>query len=85
MNRPISEGGRAKLNRPNCERKLGDSNPRYGNPHGSLANCWFQPLTQTSFRCITVALALKCGAKVMLFSDTCKFLGIYFLFFSKKQ
>ena len=29
-------------------RKLGDSNPRYGNPYGSLANCWFQPLTQTS-------------------------------------
>ena len=34
-----------------CEvslRKLGDSNPRYGNPYGSLANCWFQPLTQSS-------------------------------------
>ena len=30
------------------ERKLGDSNPRYGNPHVSLANWWFQPLTQTS-------------------------------------
>ena len=29
-------------------RKLGDSNPRYGNPHVSLANWWFQPLTQTS-------------------------------------
>ena len=29
-------------------RKLGDSNPRYGYPYGSLANCWFQPLTQTS-------------------------------------
>ena len=26
-------------------RKEGDSNPRYGNPYGSLANCWFQPLT----------------------------------------
>ena len=32
-------------------RKLGDSNPRYGNPYGSLANCWFQPLTQTSLGC----------------------------------
>ena len=31
------------------ERKLGDSNPRYGNPYVSLANWWFQPLTQTSF------------------------------------
>ena len=30
------------------QRKLGDSNPRYGYPYGSLANCWFQPLTQTS-------------------------------------
>ena len=29
-------------------RKLGDSNPRYGYPYGSLASCWFQPLTQTS-------------------------------------
>ena len=31
-------------------RKLGDSNPRYSYPYGSLANYWFQPLTQTSFR-----------------------------------
>ena len=30
-------------------RKLGDSNPRYGCPYVSLANWWFQPLTQTSF------------------------------------
>ena len=30
-------------------RKEGDSNPRYGNPYGSLANCWFQPLTHPSF------------------------------------
>ena len=29
-------------------RKEGDSNPRYGNPYGSLANCWFQPLTHPS-------------------------------------
>ena len=29
-------------------RKLGDSNPRYGCPYVSLANWWFQPLTQTS-------------------------------------
>ena len=27
-----------------------DSNPRYGNPYGSLANCWFQPLTHPSKR-----------------------------------
>ena len=27
------------------KRREGDSNPRYGYPHDSLANCWFQPLT----------------------------------------
>ena len=26
-----------------------DSNPRYGNPYGSLANCWFKPLTHLTF------------------------------------
>ena len=31
-----------------CVRKEGDSNPRYENSHGSLANCWFQPLTHPS-------------------------------------
>ena len=30
------------------QRKRGDSNPRYSHPYGSLANCWFQPLTHTS-------------------------------------
>ena len=35
-------------------RKLGDSNPRYGYPYGSLANYWFQPLTQTSLRSFDV-------------------------------
>ena len=29
-------------------RKEGDSNPRYGYPYDSLANCWFQPLTHPS-------------------------------------
>ena len=29
-------------------RREGDSNPRYGCPYGSLANCWFQPLTHLS-------------------------------------
>ena len=46
------------------QRKLGDSNPRYGYPHGSLANCWFQPLTQTSIRLkLTGALFLNCECK----------------------
>ena len=26
-------------------RREGDSNPRYGYPYDSLANCWFKPLT----------------------------------------
>ena len=33
-----------------CFIQEGDSNPRYGNPYGSLANCWFQPLTHPSKR-----------------------------------
>ena len=47
-------------------RKLGDSNPRYGNPYGSLANCWFQPLTQTSFQ-IGFVPVLRCkGSTIFL-------------------
>ena len=30
-------------------RREGDSNPRYSFPYGSLANCWYQPLTHLSF------------------------------------
>ena len=29
-------------------RRGGDSNPRYSFPYGSLANCWYQPLTHLS-------------------------------------
>jgi hypothetical protein len=29
-------------------RRRGDSNPRYRYQYGSLANCWFQPLTHPS-------------------------------------
>ena len=43
MNRPSIQ-----LFDPSPLRKEGDSNPRYGYPHGSLANCWFQPLTHPS-------------------------------------
>ena len=59
-------------------RKLGDSNPRYGNPYGSLANCWFQPLTQTSLPRNYRAFALKCGAKVMPFFHSSKFFEAFF-------
>ena len=57
------------------QRKLGDSNPRYGYPYGSLANCWFQPLTQPSSRIlnrINQASFLNASAKVLLFSDSTK-------------
>ena len=38
----------SETNRNPFSRKVGDSNPRYGNPYVSLANWWFQPLTQPS-------------------------------------
>ena len=47
-------------------RKEGDSNPRYGNPYGSLANCWFQPLTHPSkggFKLQPWGYLLDCGCK----------------------
>ena len=76
------------MNRPSIQhfdhsplRKEGDSNPRYGYPHGSLANCWFQPLTQTSLAVCTAAFSLKCGAKVSYIFVTCKFFGMFFLKF----
>ncbi len=49
------------------QRKEGDSNPRYGIPYDSLANCWFQPLTHPSFFALTlcvVACFKKTGAKI---------------------
>ena len=65
------------MNRPSFSwRKLGDSNPRYGNPYGSLANCWFQPLTQTSLRLSHRKWHLRsnAGAKVRTFFETAKYL-----------
>ena len=53
-------------------RKLGDSNPRYGNPYVSLANWWFQPLTQTSFLVQGTSCFLFAGAKVDTFFDMTK-------------
>ena len=53
------------------ERKLGDSNPRYGYPYGSLANCWFQPLTQTS-KSSADSVFLKCGANIEGIFELCK-------------
>ena len=64
-------------------RKLGDSNPRYGYPYGSLANCWFQPLTQTSNTFFVEAFSLKRGAKINGVFDLCKHLKFFFhTFFS---
>ena len=45
MNPPSSEKVQIGFD---LRRKVGDSNPRYGNPYVSLANWWFQPLTQPS-------------------------------------
>ena len=53
------------------ERKLGDSNPRYGYPYGSLANCWFQPLTQTS-KSSADSVFLKRGANIEGIFELCK-------------
>ena len=65
-------------------RKEGDSNPRYGNPYGSLANCWFQPLTHPSLKDPGVrnrgVISLIAGAKVLLFFEPCKFLSYFFYF-----
>ena len=61
-------------------RKLGDSNPRYGYPYVSLANWWFQPLTQTSF--FITSILFKCGANVGQTFGLCKsFLHIFFTVF----
>ena len=57
------------------KRREGDSNPRYGYPYDSLANCWFQPLTHLTK---TVSVSKNCAAKVVhffefqknIFSDT---------------
>ena len=64
-------------------RKLGDSNPRYGNPYGSLANCWFQPLTQTSllwiFTFISTFSQMRCKGNAFIL-----FLQVFCVFFRKK-
>ena len=63
-------------------RKEGDSNPRYGNPYGSLANCWFQPLTHPSKKTLGVGnlgvISLIAGAKVHTFSETTKSFADFF-------
>ena len=51
-----------------CGRKRRDSNSWYGCPYGSLANCWFQPLTHTS-----IAFRFpNCSAKIGQVFQTCK-------------
>ena len=73
----LSEGFRKYL-LLNSWRKLGDSNPRYGYPYDSLANCWFQPLTQTSkfFMTAAIVLELRCKDKsYFLINNT---FGVFF-------
>ena len=64
VSQPLDESAKygAKI-----KRKLGDSNPRYGYPHGSLANCWFQPLTQTSL-VSAPNLILRCKGSILFFN-----------------
>ena len=52
------------------ERKRRDSNSWYGYPYGSLANCWFQPLTHTSSK--LYKLLLFCSAKVITIFEITK-------------
>ena len=62
-------------------RKVGDSNPRYGNPHVSLANWWFQPLTQPSNRILLPnqqASFSNAGAKILHFFCSTKFFCNFF-------
>ncbi len=60
-------------------RKEGDSNPRYGNPYGSLANCWFQPPFQKDpgVRNLGV-ISSNAGAKVQPFFQSCKYFANFF-------
>ena len=60
--------------------KKGDSNPRYAYTYGSLANCWFQPLTHPSrplADCRTTGnlngrCCPKADAKLIVFFQLCK-------------
>ena len=67
------------------KRKLGDSNPRYDYSYGSLANYWFQPLTQTSLFSQSDKLPncfnhlLIAGAKVAQYFHTSKYFTHFFL------
>ncbi len=57
------------------ERREGDSNPRYGYPYGSLANCWFKPLTHRSNNSINMsseAVYPPTGESSLIFNFHCK-------------
>ena len=63
-----------KDDRKNCRlilRRVLDSNQWIPYDIGSLANCWFQPLTQLS-----VAVTLKKVCKYSAFSQQCKIISI---------
>ena len=65
-----------------CCGSWGIRTPGTINSYGSLANCWFQPLTQTSLPIIfIVSFSLKRGAKVRRFFYISKY---FRTFFSKK-
>ena len=67
-------------------RKEGDSNPRYGNPYGSLANCWFQPLTHPSKGLRSQkpwGYLLDCGCKGTTIFSTLQIFSLFFFVFSQ--
>lgn len=74
MNRPTdifeNSGGRRGIRTPGTR-----------NSYGSLANCWFQPLTHPSR--VRYRIAKHClsnaGAKLAIYFRPAKFIGIFFL------
>ena len=86
MNRPTFQ--RCSRREIPSVRKEGDSNPRYGNPYGSLANCWFQPLKTAGFSHSPIlpdvsaanrgVISLIAGAKVQQLFEPCKFFADFF-------
>ena len=77
MNRPL-----VALSNSACGRR-GIRTPGTVNPYGSLANCWFQPLTHPSRGIALIAkhcFSNAC-AKVVVLSDTCKFFLHFFSIF----
>ncbi len=53
-------------------RREGDSNPRYGYPYGSLANCWFKPLTHRSKKRLPISCPIAVFYSLAIFISGAK-------------